>query len=270
MKQTIAVKGEREVLSLISGVAFANVPSWYGATRRDLKMDILAPKVREGAPLRPALVWICGGAYMVVDHSVWAPEMQYFARRGFVVLNVSAYGTGLSDQPIYDEARQGVDGFNMMVAINGLYDAINYVRSLHFVDPTRIGAVGHSMGAMRTFAAACMDSGYLSMNDQMLNVLHEVFGQTIGADQINDDADAMAKELLTEEQLAHYETIKAEKQAHYDTRIKAEVALGIGGGSSAFQQTVTVAGHEVTRSAQTNIAFVTGADTDSGATSWGG
>ena len=204
----------------------------------------------------PAIITTHGGGCTLGVSKGMASEL---ARRGFVVLNVSAYGTGLSDQPIYDEARQGVDGFNMMVAINGLYDAINYVRSLHFVDPTRIGAVGHSMGAMRTFAAACMDSGYLSMNDQMLNVLHEVFGQTIGADQINDDADAMAKELLTEEQLAHYETIKAEKQAHYDTRIKAEVALGIGGGGSAFQQTVTVAGHEVTRSAQTNIAFVTGA-----------
>ena len=29
------------------------------------------------------------------------------ARRGFVVLNVSAYGTGLSDQPDYDESGQG-------------------------------------------------------------------------------------------------------------------------------------------------------------------
>ena len=77
MKQTLSVEAKQEVLSLISGVAFANVPSWYGATRRDLKMDILAPKVRENAAPRPALVWICGGAYMVVDRSVWVPEMQY-------------------------------------------------------------------------------------------------------------------------------------------------------------------------------------------------
>lgn len=204
----------------------------------------------------PAIITTHGGGCTLGVSKGMASEL---ARRGFVVLNVSAYGTGLSDQPVYDEANQGVDGFNMMVAVNGLYDALNYIRTLHFVDPTRIGAVGHSMGAMRTFSAACMDSGYMSMNDQMLNVLYEVFGQTITEDQINDDADEMAKNLLTTEQLAHYETIKAEKQAVYDTRIKAEVALGIGAFGRAFQQTVNVAGHEVTRSAQTNIAFITGA-----------
>lgn len=203
----------------------------------------------------PAIVTTHGGG---CTNGVTKGLASELARRGFVVLNVSAYGTGLSDQPIYDEANQGADGFNMMAAINGLYDALCYLRNLRFVDETRIGSVGHSMGAMRTFAAACMDSGYLSMNDQMINVLHDEFGQTFTESEINEDADALAEARLNADQLAHYETIKADKQALYDTRIKAEVALGIGAGSSAFQSTVSVGGYEVVRSAQTNIAFVSG------------
>lgn len=181
------------------------------------------------------------------------------ARRGFVVLNVSAYGTGLSDQPVYDEADQGVDGFNMMAAINGLYDALCYIRTLRFVDATRIGTVGHSMGATRTFAAAVLDAGYLSVNDMMLNTLYEEFGIEISEDQVNSDADVLAEEMLTADQLAHYYTIKEGVEEHYNTRVKAEVALGIGGGNAAMDATVEVAGHEVTRGVQTNFAFVTGA-----------
>lgn len=85
MKQILTVKIEQEVLSLIPNIAFSNVPSWYGSTRRDLKMDLIAPKNREGHAPCPAVVWICGGAYRVVDRSVWLPQMVYFAQKGYVV-----------------------------------------------------------------------------------------------------------------------------------------------------------------------------------------
>ena len=203
----------------------------------------------------PGIVTTHGGGCTLGVTKGIASEL---ARRGFVVLNVSAYGTGLSDQPIYDEAGQGVDGFNMNAAINGLYDALCYLRTLKFVDATRLGSVGHSMGAMRTFAAAAMDAGYLSVNDQMLNTLYEDFGIEISAEQVNDNADVIAEENLNADQLAHYYTIKESVEEHYNTRVKAEVALGIGGGNAAMESTVTVAGHEVTRGVQTNFAFVTG------------
>lgn len=196
-----------------------------------------------------------GGCTLGVTKGV-AAEL---ARRGFVVLNVSAYGCGLSDQPIYDEANQGVEGFNMMQAINGLYDALCYLRSLKFVDATRIGSVGHSMGAMRTLAAAALDAGYLSLNDQMFNVLYEEFGEEFTEEEIKGNPDEAAQERLNEDQLAHYYTIKEAKEENYNTRVKAEIPLGIGGGSSPLQSTVSVAGHEVVRSIQTNVCYTTGA-----------
>ena len=220
-----------------------------------LNAELYYPAGTNDTDSLPAIVVTHGGGCTLGVTKGIAAE---FARRGFVVLNVSAYGTGLSDQPIYDEADQGVDGFNMMQAINGLYDALCYIRTLRFVDATRIGTVGHSMGAMRTFAAAVLDAGYLSVNDTMLNTLYEEFGIEISADQVNSDADALAEESLTADQLAHYYTIKETVEEHYNTRVKAEVALGIGAGSTAMDATVEVAGHEVTRGVQTNFAFVTG------------
>lgn len=180
------------------------------------------------------------------------------ARRGFVVLNVSAYGTGLSDQPDYDEAGQGKDGFNMMQAINGLYDAISYIKTLHFVDATRVGAVGHSMGALRTYEAAVIDAGYYSFNDIMINILYNEFGLDLTADEINEDADSIAEDRLNEDQLKHYYSLKESEYEIFDTRIKAEVPLGVGGDSRGWTAVVNVAGHEVTRCLQTNVACVSG------------
>lgn len=182
------------------------------------------------------------------------------ARRGFVVLNVSAYGTGLSDQPDYDESGQGKDGFDMLKATNGVYDSVCFLKTLRFVDKTRIGAVGHSMGAIRTFSAARLDAGYYSLNDIMLNILYNTFGLEITEEQLDVDADSIAAEMLNSDQLEHYNSLKESEAAKFDTRIKAAVPLGVSTDLllGTGKATVNVAGHEVLRSIQTNIAYVSG------------
>lgn len=84
----ISIARDHEVLSLITGVTYATVPAWYGATRRDLKLDIIVPKDRTNHPKLPCIVWICGGAFMVNDRSVWIPEMMDYARAGYIVASV--------------------------------------------------------------------------------------------------------------------------------------------------------------------------------------
>ena len=39
-----------------------------------------------------------------------------------------------------------------------MYDALQYVRTLNYVDQTRIGMIGHSQGSKNTSAAVDMDS----------------------------------------------------------------------------------------------------------------
>ena len=56
MRKLFHIEKKREVLSLITDVTFSSVPCWYGASRRDLKMDIIAPKNRTVHPACPAIV----------------------------------------------------------------------------------------------------------------------------------------------------------------------------------------------------------------------
>ena len=136
----LAVEKKREVYSLITGVTYANVPSWYGATRRDLHMDLIVPKNRVGHAPCPCIVWFCGGAFRVMDRAVWMPELLRFAEAGFVVASVE-YRTG-----------------NEAIFPAPLCDAKAAVRFLrahagdYCIDPERIVSAGESAGG----AIACL------------------------------------------------------------------------------------------------------------------
>ncbi len=134
MREVLHIQKEQEVLSLITGVAFSNVPCWYGATRRDLKMDLIVPKVREGHKSCPCIVWICGGAFLVVNRSVWMPEMLHFARNGYVVASIE-----------YRTSNEAPFPAQLM----DCKSAIRYLRAHakeYCIDPDRIFVMGESAG----------------------------------------------------------------------------------------------------------------------------
>lgn len=182
---------------------------------------------------------------------------QELGRRGFVVLNVSGYGSGLSEQPLFDEGGFG-PGNNDLNTPAGMLDALNFVRTLTFVDQERIGITGHSTGSKRASATAVADCGFLSLNDIMINVLCDTFGQTFTKEEINEDADKLAEDRLNSDQLEYYKNLKAQNEEYFNTRIKAVALFG----SDAFlilpSQTVNVAGYEVTRNCQTNLSVING------------
>lgn len=134
MKTSIKIKKTKEVLSLITGIAFSNVPCWYDAARRDLHMDLIVPKNRQGHAKCPVVIWICGGAYMVVNHSVWMPEMVRFARAGYVVASVEYRTSNEAQFP-----AQLVD----------VKAAVRYLKAhseQYCIDPDRIFVMGESAG----------------------------------------------------------------------------------------------------------------------------
>ena len=203
----------------------------------------------------PAIVTIHGGG---CPSGVMRGIAEELAKRGFVVVNVDAYGAGLSEQPLSDDGGQGIDGFNPFDTPQGVLDAVNYLRGLTFVDSTRIGIVGHSLGATRTSITALADCDYLTLNDQLVNVLFETFGVELDQDEISAPADELAAQYLNSDQMAYYETLKAEVTEHFNTRIKSITILGSDAALVYPQSVVTVAGYEVTRSLQTNIALING------------
>ena len=156
MRKQLCVERKREVLSLIPNVSFSNVPCWYGASRRDLKMDLIAPKNRTKHPACPAIVWICGGAYRVVNRSVWLPEMMRFARAGYVVASIE-YRT--SNEAIFP--AQLID----------VKSAVRFLRAHakeFCVDPGRIYAMGESAGGtMATLLGVTGDQKELDQGDHL-------------------------------------------------------------------------------------------------------
>lgn len=183
-----------------------------------------------------------------------------FARRGFVVLNVDSYGQGMSEQPISDDAGQGAEGFAWHApGAFGQLDALEFARTLNYVDQERIAMYGHSMGSARVKYVAIADSGYYTLNDLLINVLAESFGQTFTAEEINLDADQLAAERLNADQLEHYNTLRAEKEEFFNTRLKTII------GSDPGTAEVEVGGHLVTRVVQANVITLSGMYDDLGA-----
>jgi len=200
----------------------------------------------------PAVVIAHGAA---VTRGVMRGLAEELARRGFVVLNVDAYGTGISEAPLYDEGGNGIDQYNATTAPCGYVDCIDFLRSLDFVDSTRIGMMGHSQGGRRAQNAAIEDAGFYNFNDIMINVLYETFGQRFTEAEIGQSADALAAARLNADQLAHYNSLKEAKFEIYDTRLRAIFLLGSQADIITPLRPVVVAGHEVLRNCQVSMGI---------------
>ena len=134
MKETLKVEVKQEVLSLVSGVAFSTVPAWYEGTYRDLRMDLIIPKHRENHKPCPAFVFVCGGAYMVVDHSIWRPQFVMLAKAGYVVAAIEYRTSNEAHFPAQLEDAKS---------------AVRYLRAHaeeYCIDPGRIFISGESAG----------------------------------------------------------------------------------------------------------------------------
>lgn len=75
------------------------------------------------------------------------------ARRGYVVFAQNAYSHGDSSVPLEGE------GTEIEKKSGGMVDAVEYLAGLDFVDASRIGVTGHSMGGGFTDATAAYYSG---------------------------------------------------------------------------------------------------------------
>lgn len=219
----------------------------------ELDMDLYIPAGTSDSDNLPCVVLAHGrGATKNVMRGI-AEEL---SRRKYVVINVNAYGMGLSEQPVSDDAQNGAEKFIFGSSPHGLHDAVEYARGLAYVDATRIALLGHSFGSGRSSTAAVMDCGYFTLNDCLINILADTFGQEFSEDDISRDADELAAERLNADQLQYYEALRSAEETRYNTRVNTIILTGATGGPALSM--VTVAGHEVQRECQTNITFIPG------------
>ncbi|MFO7568542.1 MAG: alpha/beta fold hydrolase [Smithellaceae bacterium] len=116
-----------------------------GATRSAL---LYVPENATPQTPAPAIQAIHGYINTRETQSGFAIE---FARRGWVVLALDQSGHGYSDPPVGDSGYGAIDG-------------LAYLRTLDFVDKSKIGLEGHSMGGWASvIAAATFPGDYASM-----------------------------------------------------------------------------------------------------------
>lgn len=209
----------------------------------DLTMDLYRPSKVTADTKLPCMILSHGGSEAMSADSIHAWE---YARRGYVVLNVNMYGAGTADMPDYFE-----DGkpYNRNQGTSGLYDALQYARSISYVDPTRIGMWGHSQSYSIYGPVLVLDGALLTLNDRMFNTLYEEFGITITAEQLSLNADDVAAQVLTEAQMEKYNYIKTEQQEIVNNYVRAARVMD----NNCTLQKVTVAGIEVERSVLCNL-----------------
>ncbi len=201
----------------------------------------------------PCVILSHGGSESMGCASLYAWE---FARRGFVVINENMDGAAMSGQPNQDEQGNGYGAYSR-AGTAGHLDVLNYVRSMVYVDPTRIAMWGHSQGNGTMGTAIRMDGEYLTLNDRMLNVLCDRYGMEITEEQLTQNADDIAKAALSEEQFGEYLILKEEQAEIVNGYLKVARAANA-------NTTVTVAGHEVVRDCQVNMMPSIGSHESSG------
>ncbi|MCM1256807.1 MAG: alpha/beta hydrolase [Roseburia sp.] len=140
MRRKIEVKVEEPQYSVITGVSFAQVDTWFGHTRKDLKMDIIYPE--DSTKKYPCIVWICGGAWMTMDRSAHLAYLAELARSGFVVASVEYRTT--------NEVR-------FPMPLQDVKAGIRYLKAhaeRYNIDSRRMGVMGESAGGYLAAMAA--------------------------------------------------------------------------------------------------------------------
>ncbi len=143
MKENLKIKVEAPIYTVVSGVTFAQVDSWFGHTRRDLKMDIVYPE--DNTRKYPCIVWICGGAWAVMDRSAHLAYLTQLARSGFVVASVE-----------YRTTNEGI----FPIQLQDVKAGIRYLKAnseRYRIDREHFGVMGESAGGYLTAMAALVD-----------------------------------------------------------------------------------------------------------------
>lgn len=151
MRETVRISKDEPQYSVVSGVTFAQVDSWFGHVVRDLKMDIIYPENKEKA--YPCIVWICGGAWKMMDRSAHLAYLSELARSGFVVASVE-YRT--TNEAIYPAQLTDVKA------------AIRYLKAhgkRYNIDEERFGVMGESAGGYLTAMAALVNDPAYDVGD---------------------------------------------------------------------------------------------------------
>ena len=153
-KKTLKLSAEKPQYITVNDITYAQVDSWFGHCRRDLKLDIIYPETKDGK-IYPCILWICGGAWLMMDKSAHNLYLSRLASSGFVVASVE-YRT--SNQGPYPMPLQDVKA------------AIRYLKAhadRFRINKEQIGVMGESAGGYLTCMAALDNDPALDVGEYL-------------------------------------------------------------------------------------------------------
>jgi len=118
------------------------------------RAKLFVPQGVSAAKPAPGVVYIHGYQNNRETSDAYSLEM---ARRGFVVVEIDAIGRGNSGEP----GDVNAPGFDPTY---GGRTSFEYLKSLPFVDPQRVGMMGHSLGAEMAYSIALADPGVKALS----------------------------------------------------------------------------------------------------------
>lgn len=114
---------------------------------------VYKPKAATKTDKKPAVVLSHGYLNSREMQDMAAIEL---SRRGFVVFAMDAYGHG------HSTAEKLESTADLYPSAGGMWDAVDYVYNLQYVDKTKIAVGGHSMGGIFANLAVMIDNGYVA------------------------------------------------------------------------------------------------------------
>ncbi len=151
MRETVTIEKKQPQYSVVSGITFAQVDAWFGHTVRELKMDLIYPEDR--TKKYPCIVWICGGAWRIMDRSAHLAYLSELARSGFAVASVEYRTTNEAVFP---------------AQLTDVKAGIRYLRAhsdRYNIDIERFGVMGESAGGYLAAMAALADDPAYDVGD---------------------------------------------------------------------------------------------------------
>ena len=132
MRQTLPAPETVPVIREAANLVYRQVPGWGQVGSRPLHLTLL--RAPDAAQPQPVLVWLCGGAWLDVDHNVWLPELTDFARAGYAVASIQYRLSNVAPFP---------------APLSDVKAAIRYLRAhakAWNLDPDRMAIMGESAG----------------------------------------------------------------------------------------------------------------------------
>ena len=132
MRQTLPAPETVPVIREAANLVYRQVPGWGQLGSRPLHLTLL--RAPDAAQPQPVLVWLCGGAWLDVDHNVWLPELTDFARAGYAVASIQYLLSNVAPFP---------------APLSDVKAAIRYLRAhakAWNLDPDRMAIMGESAG----------------------------------------------------------------------------------------------------------------------------